>query len=132
MNYKVCSLQKKRFRLNKTRPEQPINSVEIMDVAKTVCAKFNVPFDKLISKSRKRELVTPRKIAAFLAYQPVNKFSLKTIGSVLGGRDHTTMIHNRQSVVDMLQTSQTMREDISTLYKDIYGVPFTLKYKILS
>jgi chromosomal replication initiator protein len=45
-----------------------------------------------IGASRKKELVWPRQIAIYLMREEL-KTSYPTIGSELGGRDHTTAMH---------------------------------------
>lgn len=131
MNNKICVLQRQAIRLHKMRYEEVTKSITIRDIVRAVCIKLNVPIDKVESKSRKQELVLARKISAYLACQS-ERYSLKEIGLALGGRDHTTIIHNRESVVDMLQTSPSMREKISFLHKEIYGKPILVNYKILA
>jgi len=60
-------------------------------IQKMVCEYFDVPYDKLLQKTRKREIVQARQITMYLA-KSFTKNSLKTIGEHFGGRDHTTML----------------------------------------
>src|SRR6185436_11981309 len=77
-------------------------------IIRMVCAYFDIPKDKMISKTRERSICWPRQVAAYLAYKHTN-VSLKEIGIKLGGKDHTTVMHSRQAVKDMLETDEKLR-----------------------
>lgn len=83
-------------------------------IQKMVCEYFNVPYQKLIDKTRKREIVQARQITMFLA-KAFTKNSLKTIGEHFGGRDHTTVIHSCQTVKDLMDTDELFKESVLEL-----------------
>ncbi|RPH96211.1 chromosomal replication initiator protein DnaA [candidate division KSB1 bacterium] len=58
---------------------------------------FHVPIESLRGKSRKKEIVFVRMIAMTLMTEWTN-LSLKAIGNMFGGRDHTTVIHSRDTI----------------------------------
>ncbi|MFA7675996.1 MAG: chromosomal replication initiator protein DnaA, partial [Candidatus Shapirobacteria bacterium] len=61
----------------------------------SVCAKhFNIKTSELCGKSRKKELVTARHITAYLLLTQIN-LPLEEVGHLLGGRDHTSIMHAR-------------------------------------
>lgn len=61
----------------------------------------------LQAKSRKRELVMVRQIFHQLLYSELQDiFSLKALGHMTGGRDHSTVINSRQAVSDLLATDR--------------------------
>lgn len=61
----------------------------------------------LHSKSRKREIVELRMMFCYLARSM--KYNLGTIGHKLGGRDHTTVIHNVSTFINLMETSDQFR-----------------------
>lgn len=61
----------------------------------------------LSSKSRYREIVELRFIYSYLGKSM--KYSLATIGKALGGRDHTTVIHNLTQFANMMETCEKFR-----------------------
>lgn len=67
----------------------------------------------LTSSSRKRELVELRNI--FCAVARMMRFTLKSIGSFLGGRDHTTVLHNVTVFNNLIQTSESFRTKYITI-----------------
>ncbi len=83
-------------------------------IQKMVCEYFDVPYDKLLQKTRKREIVQARQITMFLA-KAFTKNSLKTIGEHFGGRDHTTVIHSCQTVKDLMDTDTLFKESVVEL-----------------
>ncbi|OGL38247.1 MAG: hypothetical protein A2042_06225 [Candidatus Schekmanbacteria bacterium GWA2_38_11] len=71
--------------------------VTIDEIQRVVAEKFDIKVNDLKSKSRRRELVTPRQIAMYLARQLTNE-SLPQIGRKFGNKDHTTVIHSIKKV----------------------------------
>ncbi len=92
--------------------------ITIDTIQKMVCDFFEVPYEKLLQKTRKREIVQARQITMFLA-KAFTKSSLKTIGDHFGGRDHTTVIHSCQTVKDLMDTDQTFRENVLELQQKV-------------
>jgi chromosomal replication initiator protein len=88
--------------------------ITIDAIQKMVCDYFDVPYDKLLQKTRKREIVQARQITMFLS-KAFTKNSLKTIGEHFGGRDHTTVIHSCQTVKDLMDTDNLFKESVLEL-----------------
>jgi chromosomal replication initiator protein len=75
----------------------------------------------LKSSSRKRELVELRNI--FCAIARMMRFTCVSIGEFLGGRDHTTVLHNVGTFNNLIETSESFREkyfQILTHIKESY------------
>jgi len=92
--------------------------ITIDTIQKMVCEKFDVAYDKLLQKTRKREIVQARQITMYLA-KAFTKNSLKTIGEHFGGRDHTTVIHSCQTVKDLMDTDGVFRENVLELQQKV-------------
>ncbi len=58
---------------------------------------FNTKMNDLAGPRRQKELVFPRQIAMFLLYEDC-KMPMEKIGQVLGGRDHTTVLHGIEKI----------------------------------
>lgn len=91
----------------------------IESIQKMVCEHYNIPYDKLLMKTRKREIVQARQITMFLA-KKFTKSSLKNIGEHFGGYDHTTVIHSCQTVEDLMDTDTDYRERIDDLQQKVH------------
>lgn len=92
--------------------------ITIEAIQKMVCEYFDVSYDKLLQKTRKREIVQARQITMYLA-KTFTKNSLKTIGEHFGGRDHTTVIHSCQTVKDLMDTDSSFKESVMELQQKV-------------
>lgn len=63
---------------------------------------FKVSIDKVKSKSRKHEIMTPRHWCMWFLKQKTS-LTLKEIGDIMGGRDHTTVINSIQIIREQLK-----------------------------
>ena len=63
----------------------------------TVSEYYGVTLNDLTGPTRKREITVPRQIAMYLTRE-MTGMSLPQIGSVFGGRDHTTVMHSCKTV----------------------------------
>ncbi|MCS6821629.1 MAG: chromosomal replication initiator protein DnaA [Microscillaceae bacterium] len=95
---------------------QDSKRISIDDIQLIVSEHFNLTIQELKDKTRKKEIVTARQIAMYLA-KKYTEFSLKSIGYHFGGRDHSTVIHAIQCVEEMLAQSREMRAHIEHLSK---------------
>lgn len=71
---------------------------------------FNVSHRDLVGPRRKQELVLARQISMYLLRQ-LCELSLKSIGQLLGDRDHTTIIHGIKQITQALaETGETSQK----------------------
>lgn len=81
----------------------------------SICAKhFNVKTSDLTGKSRKKELVIARHITAYLLLNEIN-LPLEEVGHLLGGRDHTSIMHARDKVTQDFSTNPQTRQLINQI-----------------
>ena len=92
--------------------------ITIDAIQKMVCDFFGVNYEKLLEKTRKREVVQARQISMYLS-KTFTKNSLKTIGEHFGGRDHTTVIHSCQTVKDLMDTDAVFRENVMEITQKV-------------
>ncbi len=88
-------------------------------VVETVAKFYNISVQELVSVSRSRELVQPRQVAMYLVRQETDA-SLPEIGALLGGRDHTTVLHGVDRVKDRLESEDQLRRDVMSLREQLY------------
>ncbi|MDD5087935.1 MAG: chromosomal replication initiator protein DnaA [bacterium] len=81
----------------KTRSGQNGHRPPAEHILTIVAEFFSISPDLLRGKSRKKEIVLPRMIAMMLMTE-CTSLSLKQIGSLFGGRDHSTVIHARDTI----------------------------------
>jgi chromosomal replication initiator protein len=78
------------------------------DVIAAVLSQFAVGRRDLTGRSRTKDVVLPRQIAMYLLRTETDA-SLLEIGSELGGRDHTTVLHGIRQIERSLASDPTLR-----------------------
>ena len=82
-------------------------SVSIEAILHAVSNRFNVSISQLQSKSRTRSLALPRQITMYLS-RKITNMSLTEIGGFLGGRDHSTVIHADEKIIELLKKDKNL------------------------
>ncbi|MFZ4544176.1 MAG: chromosomal replication initiator protein DnaA [Saprospiraceae bacterium] len=83
-----------------------------------VAEHFNLQPEKLQGKTRKRSIVIARQLSMYLAKNLTSK-SLKGIGEMFGGRDHSTVIYSCKTVQDMMDTDVVFKDTVAELEKKL-------------
>ncbi|MBQ6422225.1 MAG: chromosomal replication initiator protein DnaA [Prevotella sp.] len=84
------------------------------DIIETVCNHFNVSTSSVAGRSRKREFVVARQVSMYLA-QKYTKMPASRIGKLVGGRDHSTVIHSCSQVEQRLKTDKAFLAEVSSI-----------------
>ncbi len=87
-------------------------------IIEVVSEHFQISLDQMISKNRSSQIARPRQIAMYLC-KTMTDTPLDSIGSLLGGRDHSTIIHGVNKVSDEYETNEDTRNLIDTIKKKI-------------
>lgn len=95
------------------------NSLTPKNIIKIVSDYFDISIEDICGPCRKKNLTEPRQIVMFLMREEL-KLSYPVIGSELGGRDHTTVIHACDKTIRNLKINDKLRQDINTLKQKIY------------
>ena len=90
--------------------DEKLNSFHPDEIIKNVCYFYKVKSTQLKSPKRDAFLVRPRQVAMYLLKKELG-LTFSEIGNLLGGRDHTTIMHGVEKVENMLGKS-LIREDI--------------------
>lgn len=98
-------------------PDKP-REVTPQLIIEVVTEHFNISMDQMISRSRSSDIAKPRQIAMFLC-KTMTDSSLDVIGSFLGGRDHSTIIHGIKKVTEEYESNESTRSLIDTIKKKI-------------
>lgn len=84
------------------------------DILEKVCNHYHVSQQSVFSKSRKRDYVVVRQISMYLA-QKYTKMPASRIGQLIGGRDHSTVIHSCLTVEQRLKIDKSFSEELSSI-----------------
>jgi chromosomal replication initiator protein len=95
--------------------DEKVNSFHPDEIIRNVCFFYKVKSTQLKSSKRDAFIVRPRQIAMYLLKKELG-LTFVEIGNLLGGRDHTTIMHGVTKVEDML-TKTKLSEDIMRIVK---------------
>src|SRR3989344_3260559 len=95
----LLTIEEVRRVLGKGETEKPAN-LSPSQVLESVTKYFKVSMDQITGPRRQKELVLPRQIAMFLIYEEC-KTPFEKIGEILGGRDHTTIMHGVEKIREL-------------------------------
>ena len=100
-------------RLNK----EPISDSKIIS---EVSNYFGVTSDQIMGPLRAKTYLVPRQVAMFLLREETS-LSLSAIGKILGGRDHSTVIHGHEKVASLINVDDKLRSDILAIRNNLTG-----------
>ncbi|MFI3270176.1 MAG: chromosomal replication initiator protein DnaA [Rikenellaceae bacterium] len=92
--------------------------VNVEQIVSVVCKFFEITTEALNSTKRTRELAQARQIAMYLAKQHT-KSSLSVIGSSIGGRNHSTVLHSCKAVSNLIETDKQFKAIVEQLTQEI-------------
>lgn len=87
----------------------------ILDI---VSEHFGVSISDLKGNKRNAEIVFPRQIAMYLI-RNMTETSLKAVGVILGGKDHSTIKHGIEKIENELKADETLSNTINIIKKKI-------------
>jgi chromosomal replication initiator protein len=88
----------------------------VNDFVDAICKHFSIGKRSLFSDSRARVFAYPRQILMYLLRIQLN-LSLEEVGRLVGGRDHTTVMHAVDKITYMASENVQTREDIQGIKK---------------
>lgn len=90
-------------------------------IKQIVVQYFGVNFSDLTTKSRRRDVGIPRQVIMyFLVYH--THLPYRAIGSMFGGRDHTTAIHAKDKIKDLMDSDPDFREEVYSIKEKIFPI----------
>ena len=90
--------------------------LDIESIQKEVAQFYGLHPSEMHVKKRNKMVVFPRQIAMFLVRE-LTDHSLPEIGKAFGGRDHTTVIHACQKILDSSQRDPSLAHSIDQIKK---------------
>ena len=86
-------------------------------IIEVVAEHFHISPDDIRGNKRTASIVYPRQIVMYLCKE--NGTTYKKIGEILGGRDHTTIMHGAEKIEHELQSNDSTSRLISTIKKKL-------------
>ena len=86
----------------------------IDDILERVCNHYNVTTQQVLSRSRKRDFVAARQMSMYFA-QKYTKMPASRIGQLIGGRDHSTVIHSCTTIEQRLKVDKAFVAEVESI-----------------
>ena len=121
LNAIVCQTQLKGKKLSATEVRdltknsiRPKKMVSIQEVVKIISGFYNIAEENIYKKTRKKEVVKPRQLIMYILREDFQT-PYPTIGSKLGGRDHTTVIHSYEKIKRELKSDSDLVREVEQI-----------------
>ncbi|MCR4841281.1 MAG: chromosomal replication initiator protein DnaA [Lachnospiraceae bacterium] len=88
-------------------------------VIRVVADHYNLTEAQLASSDRSKNIAHPRQISMYLCSKLCPDSSLNDIAKCLGDRDHSTIIHGRDTIKNKLEKDESLKNNIETIIKKI-------------
>ncbi|KKR57239.1 MAG: chromosomal replication initiator protein DnaA [Candidatus Uhrbacteria bacterium GW2011_GWE2_40_58] len=106
--------------LSSFSPQNTKKNVTPRHLIHTVAQYFEIKTDDLLGKSREKRLAFPRQIVMYLMREEM-KASYPSIGTELGGRDHTTAMHAYDKITNCLEEDEKLQHDLELIKQQLYN-----------
>ncbi len=84
------------------------------DILDKVCGHYGISQQNVFSRSRKRDYVLVRQVSMYLA-QKYTKMPAGRIGQLIGGRDHSTVIHSCTTIEQRLKVDKAFMAEMASI-----------------
>lgn len=95
--------------------------ITLDDIVRQVCEFFSIAPDAFHSRSRKRNIVTARQVAMYLAKKYTEESSSR-IGQVIGQRDHSTVVYACKTVQNQYEVDKSFQTSLDELEQSLRTV----------
>ncbi len=106
--------------LNDVTPEQARSSIDPQRILSEVASYYGVQVDELLARSRKRTVSVPRQVAMYLLIHEIG-LPPTQVGRLLGGRDHSTVIHGAGKINGEMNEDSSLRHDVQAIKESIFS-----------
>ncbi|MEK7604995.1 MAG: chromosomal replication initiator protein DnaA [Patescibacteria group bacterium] len=100
--------------------EERTSTIHADDIIKNVCEFYAVKPTQLRGPKRDASLVKARQIVMYLLKTELG-MTFMEIGNLLGGRDHTTIMHGVDKIEGLVENKARISDDIMGITKTLHG-----------
>jgi chromosomal replication initiator protein len=87
-------------------------------ILEVVSEHFNISVQDIVSQKRSANIITPRHCVMYLCRTMIDS-PFKNIGFLLGGRDHSTIMHGVKKMEEEVKSNETLSNTLNTIRKKI-------------
>ena len=113
------SLAKKALNEAVRENEDEKEDVTPETIISAVCSYYKCRKEDLLGKGKKADLVKARQICAYLMCELLS-LPLVSVGNLMGGRDHTTIMYSRDKVEDLIRLNEKIAKEVDDVKNVIY------------
>ena len=81
-------------------------------IIRATCAYFNTTREDLLGKNKRQEIVRARQVCTYLMCDML-ALPLVTVGKLMGGRDHSTVIYARDKIAELMRVNDKVAKDVN-------------------
>jgi chromosomal replication initiator protein len=101
-------------------PSSETRSLSVDGIKKVVANYYNITIEEMCGKRRDRHIVFPRQVAMYIIREETAS-SLPAIGQAFGGRDHTTVLHSYEKIVQDCQDDPRVYADLTKIRELLFN-----------
>lgn len=106
-------------------PKPPIEPVvprlvKFQSIMRAVCRHYGVEWSHLKDRSRNKRICLPRHVLCYMAYMHTG-LSMPQIARQLGRKDHTTVLHGRDKIREMLLVDDVLIATVKLIEFEVFA-----------
>jgi chromosomal replication initiator protein len=94
-----------------TEEKEAVTHKTIIDA---VCSYYKQKKEDLLGKGKKADLVKARQVCAYLMCEMLS-LPLVSIGNIMGGRDHTTIMYSRDKMQELIKLNDRIAKEVDDI-----------------
>ena len=106
--------------LNETAPETDARSIDPQRIFEQVAIFYALSVGDLIAKNRTKKVALARQVAMYLLIHEL-EISPTQVGRLLGGRDHSTVIHGAGKINGEVAENGQLRQEVLAIKEAIFA-----------
>ena len=106
--------------LNEVTQEQSRASIDPQRILSEVANYYGLAVEDLVARNRKRAVSVPRQVAMYLLIHEIG-LPPTQVGRLLGGRDHSTVIHGAGKINGEMNEDNLLRHDVQAIKESIFA-----------
>lgn len=106
--------------LNEVTQEQSRASIDPQRILSEVAGYYGLAVEDLMTRNRRRAVSVPRQVAMYLLIHEIG-LPPTQVGRLLGGRDHSTVIHGAGKINGEMNEDSSLRHDVQAIKEAIFA-----------
>ena len=106
--------------LNEVTQEQSRASIDPQRILAEVAGHYGLAVEDLVARNRRRAVSVPRQVAMYLLIHEIG-LPPTQVGRLLGGRDHSTVIHGAGKINGEMNEDSSLRHDVQAIKEAIFA-----------